>query len=734
MFISKHFLPILLPVALICVQQKAWAALDYQFFEDCPLGGAYYYSNTESSGSSWIYNLQSRIPVISTPSYTPGSSLQLKYFSAPGGNWKATLLHRPIRGQDEWDNGVYIQAKESPFISPAYLRLQIKAGKDKSLPKVALEGEKKQVSSFLNLDKYLSAENAEGWSNVQVPLKDFAGLEIKTAEQVKAVVFAQGEADGNEHSIYIDHIELRPDSEQALKSGLKPQLTAAKPFERHIDLSWRDLNDDSIAGTIIERSADGVHFVPVGYRAKYLSRYADFLPELSPEESLRANHYRICYLGYDGSRSAYSNTLGASTKAASDDELLNMVQEACFRYYFDGAESESGMALESIPGDPHMVATGASGFGIMSLVVGAQRGFAPREQIAARLLKILSFLNRADRFHGVFSHYYDGRTGHPFLFFGPDDNGGDLVETSFLMQGLLTARSFFDGKEPREAEIRAKITKLWEEVEWDWYKQKADSNYLYWHWSPDKGWKINHRLIGWNESLITYCLAIASPKHAVSPKMYYSGFASQERLAQEYRGDSDGKMYSNGKYYYGKKLDVGGFSGGPIFFTHYNFLGLDPHGLRDRYTEYFENSKAIAEINLRYCQANPAHHQGYGDTGWGLTASDAPWAYNPDEPRAEGDKGKLTPTGSIASMPYLPDEAMAALKKYYRAYGSFLWGEYGFRDAFSFDDHWVNNLYMGLNQGPMAVMIENYRSGLLWKLFGANPEIQRMRARVFETK
>jgi hypothetical protein len=161
---------------------------------------------------------------------------------------------------------------------------------------------------------------------------------------------------------------------------------------------------------------------------------------------------------------------------------------------------------------------------------------------------------------------------------------------------------------------------------------------------------------------------------------------------------------------------------------------MNPHGLHDRYTDYFENSKTIAEINLNYCRQNPGHHYGYGDDGWGLTASDGPWSYNPDEPRPECDKGKLTPTGAVASMPYLPQESIAALKNYYRNYGQFLWGEYGFRDAFSLDDHWVNDLYMGLNQGPIVIMIENYRSGLPWKLFGQNQEIQTMRTKVFGPK
>lgn len=710
---------------------KAERQLDYQIFDNTPMDGAYYYSQTEAKGKSWVMNLDSHLPARKAPAYTPGSSIELRYRSTTDGTWSAKLMHRAIRGQEEWDNGVYIQTKASPFKTPELLHLRIKIGNAKAaaLPKIALMLADNKNSISLALSDYLKPESTGEWRQLSIPLSAFSGTRISAAEQVKGLLFSQGNADADEQVVYLDQIDIRSKQNPNLKSSSRVELISSKGFERHIDIAWKPVNDDGICGAVIERAQDGGKFEAIGFRPYWINRYADYLGENGGKYS-----YRVRFLSYADEYSPYSNVLTAETRKMSDDEILNMVQEACARYYYEGSEPESGMTLESVPGDPHMIATGASGFGIYSLVVAAHRDFISREKVAAHLTKILSFLERADKFHGVFPHYMNGLDGHPVLFFGEDDNGGDLVETSFLMQGLLCARQFFDRDTAEEKSIRDRITHLWEGVEWDWYRQKADSHYLYWHWSPDKEWKINHRLIGWNESMITYLLAIASPKHPVSPNMYYSGFASQEKLAQEYRGNADGKMYTNGDSYFGVKLDVGGFSGGPIFFTHYNFLGMDPHGLRDKYTDYFQNSKAIAEISLRYSEANPQHHHGYGENAWGLTASDGPWAYNPDEPRPEGDKGKITPTGAVASMPYLPEASVAAAKNYYQKYGEFLWGEYGFRDAFNLDDHWVNDLYMGLNQGPMVVMIENYRSGLPWKLFGSNPEIKKMRQRVFETR
>ena len=155
----------------------------------------------------------------------------------------------------------------------------------------------------------------------------------------------------------------------------------------------------------------------------------------------------------------------------TDDELLTMVQEACFRYYWDGAHPVSGMTRENTPGNDDIVATGASGFGIMALLVGADRGFVTRAQAVERLLKITSFLAKADRFHGAWPHFLNGATGKRMPVFGMYDNGADLVETSFLMEGLLAARQYFRGTSESEQKLDRQITDLWKTVEWDWFQQ-----------------------------------------------------------------------------------------------------------------------------------------------------------------------------------------------------------------------------------------------------------------------
>ncbi|MEO6221079.1 MAG: glucoamylase family protein, partial [Ginsengibacter sp.] len=371
---------------------------------------------------------------------------------------------------------------------------------------------------------------------------------------------------------------------------------------------------------------------------------------------------------------------------------------------------------------------GASGFGIMALIVGTERKFITRKQSVERFLKIVNFLEKAEKFHGAFSHFIDGPTARAEPFFGKRDNGGDLVETSFLLQGLLTARAYFNKEDANEKIIRNKITTIWQNIEWDWYRRYPDSKYLYWHWSPDKEWIINHRLTGWNETMVTYLLAIASPTHNVPASLYYSGWTNQDSTGQQYRinwgGTTDGSMYTNGNNYFGIKLDVGVSNGGPLFFTHYSYLGYDPHLITDKYTNYFANNRNIALINYRYCLKNPNNYKGYGDSCWGLTASDGPYNYGANEPVPSRDDGRIAPTGAVSSFPYTPGESMKALKNYYYNYGKFLWGEYGFRDAFNLPQNWCSQIYMGLNQAPMIVMIENYRTGLLWKLFMSDTDIK----------
>ena len=403
---------------------------------------------------------------------------------------------------------------------------------------------------------------------------------------------------------------------------------------------------------------------------------------------------------------------GPVAEKLSDEELLDLVQEETFRYFWDFAEPNSGMARERSQDDayggqsPQLVTTGGTGFGLASFPTAVERGWISREQATDRLFKILDFLETVPKYHGAFSHWYLGSTADTRPFSELDD-GGDLVETAFLIQGLLICREYFDNDLEKENEIRARITQLWEDVEWTWYTQ--GQNVLYWHWSPGNQFAINLQIKGWNESLIVYVLAASSPTYPISKEVYTQGWAS------------NGAIVSN-RNHYNINLPMGPSFGGPLFFSHYSFIGLDPRNLQDQYASYWQQNTSHSLINYKYCVENPKNYAGYGENSWGLTASDSKDGYAAHSPT--NDLGVITPTAALSSFPYTPDESMAALRYFYEEQGDKLWGEMGFYDAFSEHYNWYSDGYLAIDQGPIIAMIENYRTQLPWNLFMANTEVQ----------
>ena len=706
-----------------CTYTRAQEPLyDNVIFENSAMSGFYYYSQVQYQAPSWIKNQQQKLPVNNTRFFTPGNSLELQYRNDEKGYWKATVLKPRLRGQDKVRPGTLLLMKI--FVES----LQSPPG---ALPAVRLEGQHKAVSDSVPLAKYIRAYAGGKWLTVTIPLSSF-NLPDTALSPLYALHFSQLGRDGQEHRLLIDQIEILPPSFPPV-AKTAPAIALVQSGPKHVDLEWNPVADTTVRYVKIYRSEAGSPFHPVGITGRTLHRYADYTGETG-----KTYQYKISFVGYDYSESALSAPAAASTRPMTDSALLTMVQQACFRYYWEGAEPVSGLALENIPGRHNMIASGASGFGLMALLVGTERNFITRQQATGRLLQTIRFLEKAQTFHGAFSHFIDGPTAAAEPFFGKRDNGGDLVETAFLMQGLLAARAYFTRNDPQEKDIRSRLTALWQKVEWDWYRKTPDSKFLYWHWSPDQTWVINHRLIGWNETMITYLLAMASPSHPVPGSLYYSGWATRDSIGQDYRdgwgATKEGALYSNGNTYCGIKLDVGVSNGGPLFFTHYSFMAVDPHLITDKYTNYYQNNRNIALINYRYCVENPHKFAGYGDSCWGLTASDGPEHYSPDEPRFYRDEGKITHTGAISSFPYTPAESWAALKNYYYNYGKFLWGEYGFRDAFSLSENWCSQSYMGLNQAPMVVMIENYRTGLIWKIMAKDPDVQQSLKKLSEAE
>jgi hypothetical protein len=391
----------------------------------------------------------------------------------------------------------------------------------------------------------------------------------------------------------------------------------------------------------------------------------------------------------------------------TDEELLTLVQRQTFKYFWDFGHPASGLARErNTSGD--VVTSGGSGFGIMALLTGINRNFVSRADGLARMQKITDFLkNKAQTFHGAYPHWLNGATG-VVVPFSTKDNGADLVETSYLMQGLLCARQYFNGADAVETTLRTDINTIWNKVEWSWFR-KNNENVLYWHWSPNFNWDMNLPIRGWNECLITYVLGASSTTSAITKAVYDNGWATNP-------------AFKNNNTYYNIQLPLGPAFGGPLFFAHYSFLGINPTDLTDAYANYRTQNKNQTLINYNFCKANPKNYFGYSDQCWGLTASDISGGYTASSPT--NDVGVIAPTAALSSFPYTPTESMQALKFFYYKLGDKIWKDYGFTDAFSLQDTWFADSYLAIDQGPIIVMIENYRSGLLWNLFTSCPEVK----------
>jgi len=486
--------------------------------------------------------------------------------------------------------------------------------------------------------------------------------------------------------------------------GLKGQAYTA-----HTELTWQ--NRTSFIYEIYCSLDGGKKFSKKG--ETNLDYYFDFWGKPVVKEQKYV--YRVIPKGLSvKSKDAEKFQITVLLKPATDNDLLDMTQLYTTRYFYDFAEPVTGMARErsnDVNGD--IITTGGTGFGIMALIAGAERNYLKREEAFKTIQKMVGFLEKADRFHGAWAHWYDARTGKPFSFSQYDD-GGDLVETAFLTQGLLTAREYFRNGNANEQLLVKRITQLWETIEWNWYTQGTDA--LYWHWSKNYGWKMDHRIKGFDETMITYVLAASSPTYPIERSVYEKCYKNSD-------------YYLNGKSYFGIKLDLGMEYGGPLFFTHYSFLGLNPTGLTDNNTNYFERNRAHALIHQAYAIENPKKHKGLGANCWGFTSSDDPLVgYTSHHPGTNDENGTVSPTAAIASIVYTPKASMDALRHFYYDKGQILLGKYGFYDAFNpgmAEGQQVVHSYLAIDQGPIAVMIENYRSGLLWKLFMQNDEISK---------
>jgi hypothetical protein len=495
-----------------------------------------------------------------------------------------------------------------------------------------------------------------------------------------------------------------------------PSRVKALSRQLRVDLNWENVGTPANFEVQRARSKDGA-FETLPTQLPQLNCFTDFIGQPGGKyyyrvRSVRTNGAQNGWVG-----SAWSQIMEASPQPLEPDSLLTEIQEASFRYFYDYAHPVSGMARVSLVRSGDLCEVGGTGWALFNLGVGVERGFITREQGRAQTFKILRFLmEKADTFHGAFPHWINGSTGRTIPFNRMDD-GADLVETAFLMEGVLFAREYFSDNSAEETEIRSRANQLWRTVEWNWFAREKDGRLsLFWHWSPDYEWKKDHTISGFNECQMAYILALASPTHPVSANCYWQGWISPK--------------YSTVRTNFGIVMELGHDLGPPLFWTHYSYLGLDPRQITFHGRTYFEHFQGFCRIQMLYALSKSNQFQGYGPL-WGLTACRGPKGYHAFAPGPRDD-GTIAPTAAISSMPYVPAESRACLMELYQNHGKQLWGPFGFYDSFNLSLHWVTTDYLGNDVGPIVPMIENYRTGLCWRRFMKAPEIKSVLKLIME--
>ncbi|SEM15313.1 Putative glucoamylase [bacterium A37T11] len=736
-------------------------------FENSILPGNYSESNASFEGNSWIRHAAGQIPVTDSIFFTPGNALLLNYVSASGGFWHAAI---------KFGQGRAYSTNKSEKLS---FKLFVQGNTLVSeLPMLRIIRDS-SLSKPLFLAKYIDSYQQNMWFSVDIPVNELQ--DSLGEEPITAVVFSQGSTDGKEHAIFIDQIEFVTSTPPESALTGQAVLSSVNAFERHVDLSWQLPLTPSIRYIKIYRSEDQKNFQPVAVRPIYYRKYTDIVPITG-----KSYYYKIAWVDFQYRESPFSEVKKAETKVITDEELLDAIEKAHINYFVERVEINSAMQRTSNSQKNATVSVKNTGAGILALIAGAERNSISREALLMRLNKMTDFLSKADRFNGAWPKYINGRTGKIV----PDTSGrieGDLESTAFLMQGLLCARQYFNKDDRAEADLREHITLLWESVNWSDFTVTTNGLYLYNTWSPASEWAFSHPMGGYNTSFISYFLAIASPKHAISPISYAQAYArplipldtvwnsftlkeiaeknnqklpfttKEKQLLKENQSISEEeKMWLTTKLLKQQSLlKKDSLLYDTVIFD--SISGKSKNFLRKQYVNdsvYFGVKlkvgsvlQPLTEAMSLYMAFDPRKKQdafcNYFLNMTNLTkihyrkdvssvflpvqVSQDIWGYADDI----AAKGVIHPAAAVAAYPYLPTAALKVMGKYYRQFGYFLFAEYGFRRAFNLNKNWVEDDYDGLDQALVAVNIENARTGLIWKLFMQDPDISKASEKLF---
>ncbi|HUH18355.1 glucoamylase family protein [Albibacterium sp.] len=641
-------------------------------FENSILPTSYSGSEVQYQGNSWIRNIRNSLPVSDSVFFTPNNALSLNYISSAQGHWHADVFY-PEKYQVS-RNGVlilklYVESKTTINELPAFQLIQTDS----------------LISEPILLEGYISDFKENTWLSIEVPISKIRGLNDNP--EITAIRFLQHGMDTKEHQIYIDQIEILPSRTPSNKLTSAAVLKSVLPFERHIDVSWQLPLTPSIRYIKIYRSENNKDFQPVAIRPIFATKYSDVISEVG-----KTYYYKIAWLDFQYRESPYSSVKETKTKILSSDELLNMVQHANIEYYIDGMEFNSGMHQFRRARNDAIVSPKLTGIGIMALISGVNQKIIPRNVFVDRLNKISSFLTSAESIHGAFPALIDGRTGKG-VFSDPYNPVVDLDGTSYLIQGLLVAKQFLNPQDPTEATIRNKITSISKAVEWNKFIQ-PQSPFLYTDWSVNTEFSQAKPLMG-REALSTYLIAWASPNYNIP---FNDSIAIVKNLSEE--------------IHYGLPLTIG-TTDDPLDSLLTAFAVFDPRDKHDKGANYYNELHNLILIKYRKSLEEGSLPDGLGSN---LTVD---------------SKGWTDPSSIVSAYPFTPHLALRNLMEVYRKYPTLFWSEYGFR-TINLKENKLSLNTQGIRFGTEAIMIENGKTDLIWKLFAQDQDINRIVNALFE--
>ena len=551
--------------------------------------------------------------------------------------------------------------------------------------------------------------DAATWQRRAVAISAFGPLGSVDLERVRGVVFENAEAPTSRRVLWVDAVAgLAYDADA--EGPAPPTAITAETGDQTVLLRWTP-TPGAFGVLVYRQSAAGGPFRLLTEQRVRQDHYADLDAENGEAytyvlRSLAANGLRDPIPGPD------SEPVTAAAVEGAPDPYIGLTARLAFDYFWEQANPQNGLVKDRST-DFSAASIAAVGFGLSAVTVGIDRGWVSRAQGAARVAATLDFFATCPQsdapsgtcgYRGFFYHFLNMETGER-----AGTNELSTIDTALLLGGVLHAAQYFDGAGDVEAGIRQRADQIWRRVEWDWAAPRSPLVAL--GWRPESGF-LPFDWRGYNEAMILYVLGLGSPTHPLPDGAWDAWTAT-------YPGDW--------QTHYGITF----LTFPPLFGHQYSHVWIDFRDRADAYMrskgiDYFENSRRATLAQREYAIDNPRRWPNYSAEEWGITASDVPNGYLArGAPPAQNDNGTIAPTAAGGSYAFTPDLSREALRTFYREYRPRLWGEYGLKDAYNVAADWVATDYLGIDQGPILLMIENERTGAIWDSFMTHPDVQR---------